>query len=95
MTEKATPMPVAPPVLTKFGPAAIDRAIRRQLAESIPGDARVAVFDVTLTNAEGERILHGVVAGNLGNGWGAAVGGTLDLEDRDDWEVGVSVRKAW
>lgn len=90
-----TPMPLAPPVLSKFGPAAIDRAINRQLAEAIPGTARAAVFDLTLTNASGERILYGVVAGNLGHGWGAAMGGTLDLEDRDDWEVGVHVRKAW
>ena len=56
---------------------------------------RVAVFDLTLVNADEERLLTGVLAGNLGDGWGLAAGGTLDLKDRDDWEVGISVRKAW
>ena len=90
-----TPMPAPLPVLRKFGPEAVDRAINRQLQESIPGDARTAVFDVTLVNAEGARLITGVVAGNLGNGWGIALGGEIDLDDRDDYEVGVHVRKAW
>lgn len=90
-----TPKPAPLPTLGRFGPAAIDRAINRQLQEAIPGDARVAVFDLTLVNAEGERLITGVVAGNLGDGWGVALGGKLDLEDRDDYEVGVFVRKAW
>lgn len=81
------------PQLSRFGPAAIDRAINRTLAEQIP-DAHVALLDITLTNAEGERLLSGVVAANFGDGWGAALGGTLDLQDRDDWVVGVSVRKS-
>lgn len=96
MTDKlATPEPVEPPTLSRFGPAAVDRIINRQLQEAIPGEARVAIFDVLLVNAEGERLLQGVVAGNLGNGWGVAIGGTLDLEDRDDWLAVVHVRKSW
>lgn len=85
----------APPTLSRFGPDAIDRVIKRQLQDSIPDDERVAIVDILLVNADGERLLRGVVAGNLGNGWGIAAGGTLDLEDRDDWLAEVTVRKSW
>lgn len=96
MSDKlATPTPNEQPKLSRFGPAAIDRAINRQLQEAIPGQDRVAIVDLRLTNAEGERILTGVVAGNLGHGWGVALGGTLDIEDRTDWVAEVVVRKSW
>jgi hypothetical protein len=96
MTSKlATSESPPPPTLSKFGPAAIDRVINRQLQEAIPGQERVAILDIKLTSAGEERLLSGVVAGNLGHGWGAALGGVVDMNDKRDWEVEAVVRKSW
>jgi hypothetical protein len=96
MTDKlATPTPGEPPRLSKFGPAAIDRAINQTLLASVPGQEDTAILDVKLTNMDGERVVTGVVAANLGHGWGLAAGAALDLEDRDDWEVEVLVKASW
>jgi hypothetical protein len=98
-----SPLPPAPtqlPKLSKFGSDAIDRAINRQLQAAIPGTKDTAVLDVVLSSADGAKVLRGVVAANLGQRWGlvdvgVAAGGAIDLEDRDDWEVGVTVKAAW
>lgn len=100
MTDKATPLPVPPPVLSKFGPAAVDRAINRQLQEAVPGEARTAIFDAKITSRDGERVVSGVVAANIGKVWkkvdiGGALGAAFDLDDRDDYEVELVLRGAW
>jgi hypothetical protein len=94
------PVPTLAPTLSKFGPQAIDRAINRALQEAIPGTKDTAVLDLTLSSADGAKVLRGLVAANLGQRWGlvdisGAAGVVIDLENRDDWEVGVTVKAAW
>ena len=88
------------PVLSKFGPEAIDRAINAALVSSIPGEDKTAVLDLKLTSRDGEKVLTGVLAAKVEDLWGkvdvgGAIGGALDLEDRDDWEVEAVVKASW
>lgn len=86
---------LGPARLSKFGPDAIDRAINSALVASIPEGERTAVLDIKVKH-EGKNVLAtGVVAANLGDGWGVAAGGAIDLQDRDDWELELVVRKSW
>jgi hypothetical protein len=84
-----------PPTLSRFGPAAVDYQINKSLEALIPGKEDTALFSVRLKSGDEERVISGVVAANLGNGWGLAAGATLDLEDRDDYEVSIVGVKSW
>jgi len=83
------------PSLSRFGPAAIDYAINQKLSSLIPKDDNSALFDIKLKGADGERLITGIVAARLEHGWGLALGGALDLDDRRNYEVELVLVKSW
>lgn len=91
---------IPPPKLSKFGPDAIDRAVSKSLAAAIPTGQDAALIDIKLTSADEEKLLTGVLAGNIDDAWGkvdigGAVGGAIDLGGRRDWQVEVLVKASW
>ena len=87
-TPAPAPTVAAPLTLSRFGPAAIDYQINHHLEQTIP-NAAGAIFDIKLKSSDGgeDKMLSGIVAVKGKGGWGAALGGAIDLNDKRNYEV--------
>lgn len=86
-----TKLPTSAPLTRTPLKASIDYTINARLQDLIPKEANSAVVSVRLKGEGGDRILTGVVATRIGTDWGvdlgAALAGSLDLNDRRNYQI--------
>jgi len=75
--------------VSRFGTAAIDYSVNKQLQDLIPKEVGSALLNVRIKSAGEERILTGVVATKFGDRWGMVLSGAVDLRDRRNYEVEI------
>lgn len=77
-------------ITEKFSRGAIDYTVSVKLTELIPKEANEATVSLLVKGEDGDRIFTGVIATRVDAGkWdiGGALAGSVDLDDRRNWQV--------
>lgn len=91
-SDDALPVRLPAALPSRFSLPAIDYTINQKLLDLIPKEAKTATVSLRVTSRAGEdRILTGIAAFKTGKVWkvdlGAALGGSVDLDDHRNWQA--------